>query len=145
MQKIQRIKSNPQEIKIDRSWISSFANPIKINKKNVININENGKITIKPQLLRNMSVRSKWGEGSSSAKEERKEDDTISITSEMSKMSFEPARHSVEQSMSLDRKAIRYKARPISESIYEDELVKNITMEICYEVTIQTLIASITQ
>ena len=56
MQKIQRIKSNPQEIKIDRSWISSFANPTKINKKNIIKIDEEGKITIKPQLLRNMST-----------------------------------------------------------------------------------------
>ena len=36
MQKIQRIKSNPHGIKIDRSWISSFANPT--NKKNVIKI-----------------------------------------------------------------------------------------------------------
>ena len=57
------------------------------------------------------------------------------MTGKMSRMSFEPARHSVEQSMSLDRKAIRYKARPISESIYEDELVKNMTMEIHCEVT----------
>ena len=29
MQKIQRIKSNPEEIKIDHSWISSFASPTK--------------------------------------------------------------------------------------------------------------------
>ena len=48
IQKIQMIKSNPQEIKIDKSWISSFANPAKINKKNVIKIDENGKITISP-------------------------------------------------------------------------------------------------
>ena len=48
MQKIQRIKYNPQEIKIDHSWISSFANPTKINKKNIIKIDEEGKITIKP-------------------------------------------------------------------------------------------------
>jgi len=47
MQKIQRIKSNPQEITINRSWISSFANPTKINKKKVIEISENGKISIK--------------------------------------------------------------------------------------------------
>jgi len=47
MQKIQRIKSNPQKIKIDHSWISSFTNPRKINKKNMIKIDENGKITIK--------------------------------------------------------------------------------------------------
>jgi len=60
MQKIQKIKSNPHEIKIDRPWISNFANPTKINKKNVIKIDENSKITIKPQLLRNMSARSEW-------------------------------------------------------------------------------------
>ena len=41
------IKSYPHEIKIDRSWISRFANPTKINKKNVIKIDENGKITVK--------------------------------------------------------------------------------------------------
>ena len=33
MQKIQKIKSNPQEIKNDRSSISNFANPTKVNKK----------------------------------------------------------------------------------------------------------------
>ena len=48
MQKIHRSKSNPQEIKIDLSWISSFANPTKINKKNIIKIDKEGKITIKP-------------------------------------------------------------------------------------------------
>ena len=48
MQKIQRIKSNPQDIEIDRSWISSFANPTKINKKNVIKIDEEGKIPLNP-------------------------------------------------------------------------------------------------
>ena len=58
MQKIQRIKSNPLEIKTDRSWILSFANPIKINKKNVIKIDENSKITIKIQLLGSKSSRS---------------------------------------------------------------------------------------
>ena len=56
MQKIQRIKSNPQEIKIDRSWISSFANPTKINKKSITKIDEEGKITIKSQLLRSMGT-----------------------------------------------------------------------------------------
>jgi len=66
MQKIQRIKSNPQDIKINRSWISSFAHPTKINKKNVIKFDEEGKITIKPQLLRSMSTKSDWGEGFSS-------------------------------------------------------------------------------
>ena len=39
-----------------------------------------------------MSTRSKWGEGSSSAKEGIKEDDTMSMASEMSRMGFEPAR-----------------------------------------------------
>ena len=33
MQKIQRIKSNPHEIKIDRTWISSFTNTIKTIRK----------------------------------------------------------------------------------------------------------------
>jgi len=58
MQKLQRIESNPQEMKIDMSWISNFANPTKMNKKNVIKIDENGKINIQSQLLRSMSVRS---------------------------------------------------------------------------------------
>ena len=58
--KIQRIKSNPQDIRINKSWIQSFVNPTKINKKNVIKIDENGKITIKPQLLRSMSVKAEW-------------------------------------------------------------------------------------
>ena len=43
MQRTQRIKSNPQDIRIDKSWIESFVNPTKMNKKNVIKINENGK------------------------------------------------------------------------------------------------------
>jgi len=47
-QKIQRIKFNYQDIKVDRSWVYSFVNPTKINKKNIIKIDENGKITIKP-------------------------------------------------------------------------------------------------
>ena len=55
---IQRIKSNPQDIRIDKSWIANFANPTKINKKNIIKIDENEKFTIKPQLLRSMSARS---------------------------------------------------------------------------------------
>ena len=88
MQKIPRIKSNPIEIKIDHSWISSFTNPTKINKKNVMKIYKNGKITIKPQLLRSMSTRSEWGEWSSSTKEELKEDDIISMTCEINRMSF---------------------------------------------------------
>jgi len=48
-------------------------------------------------------------------------------------MSFEPARHSVNRSTSLDRKVIGYKTRTISEPIYEDELLKNLPMKICYE------------
>ena len=73
-----------------------------------------------------MSARSEWGESSSSAKEEIKEDDNMSIASEMGRMSFESARHSVDRSMSLDRKVIGYKTRTISEPIYEDELLKKI-------------------
>ena len=72
----------------------------------MIKINENGKIIIKPQLLRSMSTRSEWEEGSSSARKELKEDDTISMTSEMSRMSFEPTRQNVDRSMSPDRKAL---------------------------------------
>jgi len=101
-------------------------NPTKINKKNVIKIDENEKITMKPQLLRSMSAKSEWREGSSSANEDIKEDDTMSMASEMSRMSFESARHSVDRSMSLDRKVIGYKTRTISEPIYEDELLKKI-------------------
>ena len=82
-----------------------------------------------------MSERSEWGEGSSSAKDEVKEDDTMSIASEMGRMSFESARHSIDRSMSLDRKVVGYKTRTITEPIYEDKLLKNLTMEICYEAT----------
>ena len=71
-----------------------------------------------------MSSRSDWREGFSLAKEEIKEDDTISMTSEMSRISFEPARYSIYQSMSVDRKVIGYKIKTISEPNYEDELVK---------------------
>ena len=46
------------------------------------------------------------------------------MASEMSRMSFESVRHSVDRSMSLDRKVIGYKSRTISEPIYEDELLK---------------------
>ena len=60
MQKIQMIKSNSHEIKIGHSWISSFVNPIKIYKRNIIKIDEEGKITIKHQLLRNMTTKSDW-------------------------------------------------------------------------------------
>ena len=82
-----------------------------------------------------MSSRSDWGEGSSSAKEELKEDDTISLASEMSRMSFEVASLSVDRIMSLKRKVIGYKTRTVSEPIYEDELIENITMKIYYEAT----------
>ena len=50
-------------------------------------------------------------------------------------MGFEAARPSVDQIMSLDRKVIGDKTRTVSESIYENELVKNMTMEKWYEVT----------
>ena len=96
----------------------------------MIKIDESGKITIKPQLLRSRGTRSEWGEGFSSAKEELKEDDTISMSSEMSRMSFEPARHSVDRSICLDRKVIGYKTRTVCEPIYEGELLKNMTKEI---------------
>jgi len=57
------------------------------------------------------------------------------MTNKMSRISFEPATHSIDRSMSLDRKVIMYKTRIVSEPMYEDELVKNMTMEIAYEVT----------
>ena len=37
--------------------------------------------------------------------------------------------------MSPDRKVIGYKTRTVSEPIYKDELVKNMTIEICYDAT----------
>ena len=58
-----------------------------------------------------------------------------SMASKMSQMSFEPARYSIDRSMSLDRKVIGHKTRTTSEPIYENELLKNLTMEICYEAT----------
>ena len=82
-----------------------------------------------------MSTRSDWGEGSSYAKEELKEDDIVGMTSEMSRMNFEAARPSLDRLTSLDRKVIGYKTRTISKPIYDDELVKNMTMQICYEAT----------
>jgi len=99
----------------------------------MIKTDQNGKIIIKRQLLRGTSAWSEWGEWCSSTKEELKEDDTISMTNKMSRISFERVRHSVDQSISLDRKVIRYKTRTVSESIYKDALVKNLTMEIYYE------------
>ena len=71
----------------------------------------NRKITIKPQLLRSMSARSEWREGSSSAKDDNEEDYTMSMASEMSRISFEPTRYSVDRTMSLDRKVIGYKTK----------------------------------
>ena len=58
-QKNSKDKIQSEDIKIDRSWISNFASHTKINNKNVIKIDENEKITIKPQLLISMSARSK--------------------------------------------------------------------------------------
>ena len=57
------------------------------------------------------------------------------MTSKMSRMSFEFTRPIVGRSLSLDRKVIGYKTRTVSEPIYEDELVKNMTIEISYEAT----------
>jgi len=82
-----------------------------------------------------MSTRLDWGEESSSVKEETKEDDAISMTSEMSRMIFETARPNIDRITSLDRKVIGYKTRTVSEPIYEVELVRNMTMKICYEAT----------
>ena len=44
--------------------------------------------------------------------------------------SFESRWHSVDQ-----LRIVRYKTRTVSEPICEDELVKNMTIKICYEVT----------
>jgi len=60
-----------------------------------------------------MTARSEWGEGSSLAKEVI-EDDTMSMASEMSRMSFESVRRSIDRSMSLDTKVIGYNTRTIS-------------------------------
>ena len=57
------------------------------------------------------------------------------MTSEMSKMSLKSIRHSVDRSMSLGRKVMGYRMRTVSGLIYEDRLVKNMIMEIYYEVT----------
>ena len=53
----------------------------------------------------------------------------------MSRMSFEAVRPSLYRLISLDRKVSGYKTRTVSEPIYEDELVKNMTMKISYEAT----------
>ena len=70
-----------------------------------------------------------------SAKEEFKENDAISMTSEMSRMSFEVAKPNLDRLTSLEIKVIGYKTRTVSEPIYEDELVKNMIMKISYEAT----------
>ena len=57
------------------------------------------------------------------------------MTSEMSRMNFESTRPSVDRSMNLDRKVIGHWTKTVSEPIYEDELVKNTIIEICYKVT----------
>ena len=57
------------------------------------------------------------------------------MTSEMARMSFNSSRHSAYKNMSLDRKAIGYNMGTINEPIYENELVINVTMQICYEGT----------
>jgi len=51
-----------------------------------------------------------------------KEDDAMSMASEVSRISFELIRHNIDPSMSLDRKVIRYTTKTISEPIYEDEI-----------------------
>ena len=63
------------------------------------------------------------------------EADTVSMTSEMSRMSFEFTRRGIDRSLNLDREVIGYKTITISELIYEDELVKNMTTKISYEIT----------
>jgi len=59
----------------------------------------------------------------------------MSMTSEIRRMSVEPAKHKLDQNMSLDRKIIWYKTRIVGETIYENKLVKNLTMEMCYGAT----------
>ena len=56
--------------------------------------------------MKSTSTRSEWEERSLVAKEEHKEDDITNVTSEMSRMSFEWAKHSVDQYISLDRNII---------------------------------------
>ena len=84
--------------------------------------------------MKSISATSEWGEGSSMAKEAFEKNDTMSMTTEMSRMSFEPTRYSEDRSVSLDRKVIAYKTRTLSEPIYEDEL-KTLTIKICHEAT----------
>jgi len=92
-----------------------------------------------------MSTKLDCEERSSSSKEEHKEDDTISMTCEMCRMSFETVRPSLDRLTSMERKVIGYKTRTVSEPIYEDELVKNMTWKYPLKLPIQTPIASISQ
>jgi len=78
-------------------------------------------------------ARSEWTESFLTTTEELKEDNTMGIDSEMSRMSFKLIRHSVDRNMSLDRNITKWKARTINEPTYEDEFAKNLTTEICYE------------
>jgi len=67
-------------------------------------------------------------------KEKAREDDMVSMTSEISKMSFQLERHNIDQIMSVKRKIIGYKTRIASEKINKDELFKNMTIDIYYKV-----------
>ena len=68
----------------------------------------------------------------------------MSMASEMSRISLEPARHSVDRSMSLDRKVIWYKTGTVSEPIYKDKLLKNLK-KYAMKLQIPILVASIIQ
>ena len=63
----------------------------------------------KTSIIKKHDARLEWEEGSSTAKDEHKDDKIMSMAIEMSKMSFKLARHGVDQSMSLVRKVIGYK------------------------------------
>ena len=49
----------------------------------------------------------------------------MNMSSEMSRMSFEPTKDSVDRTMNLDKKSLDTKQGLFSEPIYEDELIKN--------------------
>ena len=55
------------------------------------------------------------------------------MTSEINSMSFEVTRPSIDRITSLERKIIGYNTRTVSEPIYENELVKNMAIKICYQ------------
>ena len=59
----------------------------------------------------------------------------MGMASEISRMSFERARHSINQSMSLIESHL-LQSKDFNWEIYEDELFKYLTMEICYEASI---------